>query len=186
MTEIRVPAMSLIVLVGISGSGKSSFAARHFKPTQVISSDFCRGLVSDDDNDQASTPDAFDVLNYIVATRLRRGLLTVVDATNVQCEARRKLVELAKQHHVLVDAVVLDVDETVAVQRNATRPDRDFGAHVIPKQQRELRRGMRRINREGFRRVHVLSPTDIGSARFVLEPAWTDKTELTGPFDIIG
>ncbi|ADD40632.1 polynucleotide kinase-phosphatase [Stackebrandtia nassauensis] len=186
MVEIRVPALSLIVLVGVSGSGKSTFAARHFKPSQIISSDFCRGLVADDENDQAATPDAFDVLHYIVGTRLRRGLLTVVDATSVQYEARQQLVALAKQHHVLAEAVVLDVDQAVAVERNASRPDRDFGPHVIPRQGRELRRGMRRINKEGFRRVHVLSGDDIDDASFVFEPAWTDKTHLTGPFDIIG
>ena len=101
---ISVPELSLVVLVGVSGSGKSTFAARHFKPTQVISSDFCRGLVSDDENDQSATPDAFDLLHHIVGVRLSRGLLTVVDATNVQWEARRQLIDLAKSQDVLVDA----------------------------------------------------------------------------------
>ena len=89
--------MGLVVLVGVSGSGKSTFARAHFKPTEVVSSDFCRGLVADDENDQSATPDAFDVLHYIVGTRLRRGLLTVVDATNVQQAARASLVALAAQ-----------------------------------------------------------------------------------------
>ncbi|GII83511.1 hypothetical protein Ssi03_15010 [Sphaerisporangium siamense] len=156
VTEIGVPALSLVVLVGVSGSGKSTFARKHFLPTQVVSSDFCRGLVADDENDQAATPDAFDVLNYIVATRLRRGLLTVVDATNVQWEARKKLVELARSHDVLADAIVLDVPEEVAVARNALRPDRDFGAHVIVRQRKDLRRSLPKMSRDGFRRVHVL------------------------------
>ena len=89
--------MGLVVLVGVSGSGKSTFARTHFKPTEVVSSDFCRGLVADDENDQSATPDAFDVLHYIVGTRLRRGLLTVVDATNVQQDARASLVKLARE-----------------------------------------------------------------------------------------
>ncbi|MCW2877722.1 MAG: hypothetical protein JWQ95_1822 [Sphaerisporangium sp.] len=181
-----MPAMSLVVLVGVSGSGKSTFARKHFKPTQVISSDFCRGLVSDDENDQESTPDAFDVLHYIVGTRLRRGLLTVVDATNVQWEARGKLVELARSHDVLVDAIVLDVPEEVAVARNALRPDRDFGAHVITRQRKDLRRSLSKISRDGFRRVHVLRGGDIDEATIGYEKAWTDRRELTGPFDIIG
>jgi polynucleotide kinase-phosphatase len=186
VAEISVPAMSLVVLVGVSGSGKSTFARKHFKPTQVISSDFCRGLVSDDENDQESTPDAFDVLHYIVGTRLRRGLLTVVDATNVQWEARGKLVELARSHDVLVDAIVLDVPEEVAVARNALRPDRDFGAHVITRQRKDLRRSLSKISRDGFRRVHVLRGGDIDEATIGYEKAWTDRRELTGPFDIIG
>ncbi|MEU4405288.1 polynucleotide kinase-phosphatase [Streptosporangium sp. NPDC023963] len=187
MTEVAVPEMSLVVLVGVSGSGKSTFAARHFAPTQVISSDFCRGLVADDENDQAATPDAFDVLHYIVGTRLRRGLLTVVDATNVQWEARKQLVTLAKSHNVLVDAIVLDVPEELAVARNESRPDRDFGARVVVRQRKELRRSMSRISREGFRRVHVLrGAEEIEAATVVTEKAWTDRRELTGPFDIVG
>ncbi|MEV6982781.1 polynucleotide kinase-phosphatase [Sphaerisporangium sp. NPDC051017] len=187
MTEIGVPALSLVVLVGVSGSGKSTFARKHFLPTQVISSDFCRGLVADDENDQAATPDAFDVLHYIVGTRLRRGLLTVVDATNVQWEARKKLVELARSHDVLVDAIVLDVPEDVAIARNALRPDRDFGAHVIVRQRKDLRRSLSKISRDGFRRVHVLRGEEaIDAATITFEKAWTDRRELTGPFDVIG
>nr|WP_230882243.1 polynucleotide kinase-phosphatase [Planomonospora sp. ID91781] len=179
--------MSLVVLVGVSGSGKSTFARRHFAPTQVVSSDFCRGLVADDENDQAATPDAFDVLHYIVRTRLRRGLLTVVDATNVQWEARKQLVDLAKSENVLVDAIVLDVPEEVAIARNETRPDRDFGPQVVRRQRKDLRRSLGKISRDGFRRVHVLRGADeIEAAEVVTERAWTDRRELTGPFDIIG
>ncbi|MGH8793882.1 MAG: polynucleotide kinase-phosphatase, partial [Stackebrandtia sp.] len=187
MSEISVPAMSLVVLVGVSGSGKSTFAAEHFAPTQVISSDFCRGLVSDDENDQAATSDAFDVLHYIVGTRLRRGLLTVVDATNVQRHARAELIALAKERHVLVDAIVFDVPQSTAVARNAARPDRDFGGHVVAKHHRELHRSLRGLNREGFRRVHMLHGVEaVDAAVIAYERAWTDKTELTGPFDVVG
>ena len=99
--DLGIPELSLVALVGVSGSGKSTFARAHFRPTEVISSDFCRGLVSDDENDQAAAPDAFDVLHYIAGKRLARGRLTVVDATNVQPEARRALVALAREHDVL-------------------------------------------------------------------------------------
>ncbi|HET8615183.1 MAG TPA: polynucleotide kinase-phosphatase [Actinomycetales bacterium] len=191
MTEttetVGVPAMGLVVLVGVSGSGKSTFARQHFKPTEVVSSDFCRGLVADDENDQSATPDAFDVLHYIVGTRLRRGLLTVVDATNVQQSARAALVKLAKSHDVLVDAIVLDVPESVAAERNKTRADRDFGNHVIARQHRDLRRSLGRLKREGFRRVHVLRGTDeLDAVEIVRERSWNDLRHLQGPFDVIG
>jgi polynucleotide kinase-phosphatase len=179
--------MGLVVLVGVSGSGKSTFARAHFKATEVVSSDFCRGLVADDENDQSATPDAFDVLQYIVGTRLRRGLLTVVDATNVQQQARAELVKLARAHDVLVDAIVLDVPESVAVERNRQRADRDFGAHVIARQHKELKRSVGRLQKEGFRRVHVLRGADeAGAAVVVRERPWNDRTDLHGPFDVIG
>ncbi|MGW0479736.1 polynucleotide kinase-phosphatase [Nonomuraea sp. NPDC003214] len=184
---ISVPELSLVVLVGVSGSGKSTFAARHFKPSQVISSDFCRGLVSDDENDQSATPAAFDLLHHIVGVRLSRGLLTVVDATNVQYAARKSLIDLARQHDVMADAIVLDVPEEVAVERNAGRPDRDFGARVVIRQRKDLRRSLGKISRDGFRKVHVLHGVEeIERAEITYEKAWSDRRELTGPFDIIG
>src|ERR1700729_2119133 len=96
--ELAIPELSLVVLIGVSGSGKSTFAREHFRATEVISSDFCRGLVSDDENDQAATYDAFAVLHFIAGRRLAQPRFTVVDATNVQREARKPLVELAKEH----------------------------------------------------------------------------------------
>ena len=185
--QVTVPAMGLVVLVGVSGSGKSTFARTHFKPTEVVSSDFCRGLVADDENDQSATPDAFEVLHYIVGTRLRRGLLTVVDATNVQQQDRASLVKLARSHDVLVDAIVLDVPESLAAGRNKLRPDRDFGAHVVSRQLRDLKRSLRGLSKEGFRRVHVLRGADqIEAADITRERPWNDRKDIHGPFDIIG
>jgi len=178
--------MGLVLLVGVSGSGKSTFGARHFAPSQVVSSDYCRALVADDVNDQSATPDAFDVLGYIVGVRLRRGLLTVVDATNVQAPARAALVALAKSHDVLVDAIVLDVPEPVAIARNAARPDRDIPPRAVNRQYRDLRRSSKSMRKEGFRRVHVLSGTEIDTASIVTEKSWNDRRELVGPFDIVG
>jgi protein phosphatase len=187
MTELRVPELSLVVLVGVSGAGKSTFARERFKPTEVISSDFCRGLVADDENDQSATPDAFELLHFIVGKRLAAGRLTVVDATNVQSGARRALVELAREHDVLPTAIVLDVPENVCRDRNASRPDRDFGAHVIRRQQGELRRGLRGLPKEGFRTVHVLHGTDeIDAATITRTPLFNDLRHETGPFDVIG
>ena len=184
---ISIPELSLVVLVGVSGSGKSSFAARHFLPTEVLSSDFCRGLVSDDENDQAATPAAFDVLHYIAGKRLEAGRLTVVDATNVQPEARKPLVALAKKHHVLTVAIVLDVPESLAWERTEARADRTFGRQVLTRMSRDLRRSLNQLGREGFRKVHVLRGVDaIEAAELRYERLYNDKKEVTGPFDIIG
>ncbi|MGW3087227.1 polynucleotide kinase-phosphatase [Streptomyces sp. NPDC001108] len=185
---LPVTDLSLVVLVGATGSGKSTFARDHFKPTEIVSSDFCRGLVADDENDQSASSDAFDVLHYIVGKRLAAGRLTVVDATNVQSESRKQLVRLARSHDVLPIAIVLDLPEEVCAARNATRPDRaGLPRHVIQRHRRELRRSLRGLEREGFRKVHVLrTEEEAAHAEVVLERRYNDLRHLTGPFDIIG
>ncbi len=187
MTAIRIPELSLVVLVGASGSGKSTFASRHFRPTEVLSSDAFRGIVGDDENDMAVTAEAFDALHHVAALRLRLGRLTVVDATNVQPSARAPLVELARAHHVLPVAVVLDVPERTCLERNRLRPDRDFGAHVVRRQLSSLRRSLGRLEREGFRRVFVLrGEAEVEGAEVTRERSWTDRSDERGPFDIVG
>lgn len=185
---LPVTDLSLVVLVGASGSGKSTFARRHFKPTEVISSDFCRGLVADDENDQSATGDAFDVLHHIAGKRLAAGRRTVVDATSVQSDSRKQLIALARQYDVLPIAVVLDVPEEVCAARNAARADRkDMPRRVVQRHIRELRRSLRQLEREGFRKVHVLRGVEeIERATVVTEKRFNDLTHLTGPFDIIG
>ena len=185
--ELTVPELSLVVLIGVSGSGKSTFGRVHFRPTEVISSDFCRGLVADDENDQSATPQAFELLHYIAGQRLKAGRLTVVDATNVQTDARRQLVAIAREHDVLPVAIVLDVPEKVCLARNAARPDRDFGAHVIRRQRDQLRRGLKGLPREGFRTVHTLRGEDeIADVSIIRTKLFNDLRHETGPFDVVG
>ncbi|WP_236711188.1 polynucleotide kinase-phosphatase [Streptomyces sp. 150FB] len=174
--------------MGATGSGKSTFAATRFKATEVVSSDFCRGLVADDENDQSASRDAFDVLHYIAGKRLAAGRLTVVDATNVQKEGRAQLVRLAREYDVLPVAIVLDLPEEVCAARNASRPDRaGMPRHVIRRHRGELRRSLRGLEREGFRKVHILrDEREVENADIVLERRYNDLRHLTGPFDIIG
>ena len=170
--EIKIPELALVVLVGPSGSGKSTFARAHFKSTEIISSDFCRGLVSDDENSQAATNDAFEVLYFIAAKRLRAGKLTVVDATNVQPEARKPLIALAREYHCLPVALVLDTPERICRERNANRLDRNFGEHVIRNQCSQLRRSLRGLEKEGFRHVTIFkSPEDLAGLTIRREAA---------------
>ena len=185
--NLTIPELSLVVVIGASGSGKSTFARAHFLPTEVLSSDACRALVSDDENNQAATNDAFDVLHYIAAKRLAAGKLTVVDATNVQQEGRKPLVALARQYHVLPVAIVLNLPERVCQARNEGRPNRAFGPHVVRNQTRNLRQSLRGLQREGFRHVFVLSSEDeIAAATITRQPLWNNRKDDHGPFDIIG
>jgi protein phosphatase len=185
--KISLPKLSLIVLIGPSGAGKSTFARKHFLPTEILSSDACRGMVSDDENNQTVSKEAFEVLHFIAAKRLALGRLTVIDATNVQPEARKPLVALARQYHCLPIAIVLNVPEKLCLERNRLRDERNFGPHVVRQQSAQLRRSLRGLGREGFRQVFVLeSPEEVDAATVERVPLWNDKRQEHGPFDIIG
>lgn len=184
MRTIEIPDLALVVLIGASGSGKSTFARQHFQSTEILSSDFFRGLVSNDENDQAATGDAFDALYYLLDKRLARAKLTVVDATNVRAEDRKRLIERARQHYCFAIAIVVDTAERVCHERNRSRPDRAFGPHVVRRQIIDLRRGLRGLQREGFRHVHIVDGTDDIEIRRV--PLWNNRKDEPGPFDVIG
>ncbi len=184
---VHVPDLSLVVLIGASGSGKSTFAAHHFLPTEVLSSDWCRAAVSDDETSMDATNDAFALLHTMLDVRLRRGRLTVVDATNVQAHARAGLLKYAKEHDVPAVAIVFALPEAVCQERNVGRPGRDFGPHVVRNHTRDLRASLRGLNREGFRSVTVLkTPEEIDSVEIVRDKGWHDKSHERGPFDIVG
>jgi protein phosphatase len=185
--RITVPEFALVLLIGASGCGKSTFARRHFRPTEVVSSDACRGIVADDENDQAATPEAFALLHTILDLRLKGRRLTVVDATNVHAEDRKRLLDIARRWHTLAVAIVLDPGEEVCRSRNAVRPDRAFGPHVVRHQTAALRRSLRGLRKEGFSHVYELrSAAEIDGAEMVRQRLWTDRRDERGPFDIIG
>src|SRR5438874_13228880 len=185
--RISIPNLSLVVLIGPSGSGKSTVARKHFLPTEVLSSDACRGMVSDDESNQAVTNEAFALLHFIAARRLALGRLTVIDATNVQPESRKPLVEMARKYHCLPVAMVLNLPERLCQDRNRLRDERSFGPHVVRQQVSQLRRSLRGLGREGFRHVFVLeAPEEVDAATVERVPLWNDKRAEHGPFDIIG
>jgi protein phosphatase len=185
--QLKIPDFALVVLIGASGSGKSTFAARHFGATEVLSSDRCRALVADDENDQSASKDAFEILYVIAEKRLAARRLTVIDATNLRREDRAKGIALARTYHALPVAIALDVPADVAVERNRARPDRSFGARVVHEHVRLLRSSLRNLRGEGYRVVHVLNDRDaIEALSIVREPLYNDKRGDRGPFDVIG
>ena len=186
MTSLVIPELAVVAMIGASGSGKTTFARKHFKPTEVLSSDFCRGLVSDDENDQAATGDAFELLFTIARKRLDRRLLTVIDATNVKTEARKSVLALAREKHAIPVAIVLDVPTKLCLERSQQRSDRSLGAPVIRQQCSLLRQSLRELKREGFRYVYVLRGEEIEAATIERARLWSDRREDRGPFDIIG
>ena len=166
-----MPELSFVVLIGPSGSGKSTFARRHFRPTEILGSDTFRGLVSDDENDQTATEDAFEALYSVARKRLRRGRLTVLDATNVQPESRKKAVAVAREFERLPIAIVFDLPEQVCNERNRSRPDRDWNPYLASTQRQQFLRGMKDLEKEGFRKTYLLSSVEeVDAATVAREP----------------
>jgi len=185
--QIKIPELSLVVLIGPSGSGKSTFASNYFLLTEIVSSDTCRGMISDDENDQTITSEAFDLVHTIIRKRLALGRLTVVDATNVQREARKPLISNAREYHCLPVAIVFDFSEKICKARNQQRENRNFGPHVIRQQRSQMRRSIKGLKKEGFRHIFIIDSEGTANAVSIKrEPLWNNRKELTGPFDIFG
>jgi protein phosphatase len=152
--EIAIPPAALALLVGPSGSGKTTFAAAHFRRTEVVSSDECRALVSDDETNQDATPGAFRILHAIVRERMRFGRLTVVDATNVKGDKRARLLKLAREFGRPAVAIVFGLPDAVYLERNRRRPDRTIPEHAVIAQIADMNRTLENIDTEGFDQVH--------------------------------
>jgi protein phosphatase len=152
-----IPRPSLVVLIGPSGAGKSTFSRKHFKRTEIISSDFCRGLVADDESDQWATEAAFEVLRAIAAKRLSAGRLTVIDATSVQPHARQPLLALAHEHHVPAIAIVLHLPEEICVTHSQARTGRPVSPEIVRSQMRDLEASLPELGNEGFEIVYTFA-----------------------------
>ena len=185
--NIELPEFCLVAMIGGTSSGKTSFANRHFLPTEVLSSDFFRGMVCDDTNDQNISEDAFDLLYYAANKRLNHRKLTVIDATNLHQETRKQIVSIAREQNVHAAAIVLNLPEEILQERNKLRPDRNLPERVIRQHCREVKRSIRGLKREGFRFVYIINSLEqLEHTEIIRTKLWNDKKDEHGPFDIIG
>ncbi len=155
-----IPRDALVLLIGVAGSGKSTFAARHFIPTEILSSDALRAMITDDPHAQGATDDAFDLLHRLLAMRLRRGRRTVVDATNVEEWARAELLAVARRHRRPAVAIVLDLPLEVAMARNLARPQPRPPNAALRRQHRWLQDTLVELPHEGLAAIHHLRSAD--------------------------
>jgi predicted kinase len=182
VAAIVVPDSSLVVLVGAAGAGKSTFAARHFRPDEILSSDAFRAILTGDERDQRATRTAFSILHREVVSRLAAGRLVVVDATNVERHARRALVKRARTAGAPAIAIVLALPESVVHARNAGRTERVVDADVVARHLASLAVADPAVTAggadadalfdgEGFDAVHVLrSEADVEAATIERRP----------------
>ncbi len=168
--EIVLPHDALVLLLGISGSGKSTFARRHFAADEVLSSDAMRAVVGRGESDQAASRAAFGALHEAAASRLEGALLTVVDATNLSPRARKPFRQLARRHGRPTVAIVLDIDPRTAAQRNAARTERVVRNAVLEEQVRKLDMAIAALPAEAYAAWYLLrTPEEIDSGRFARE-----------------
>jgi len=166
---ITIPADALVLLMGASGSGKSTFALRHFDAAAVVSSDRLRGALTGDEADQEATVMAFSRLHQWVEARLAAGVLAVVDATNTDWMRRAELIARARLRGRPAIAIAFDLPLDRCLAHNAARR-RTVRSAVIRRQHEELRRDLARLDLEGFAAVHVMrSASEVDAAVLEIE-----------------
>lgn len=176
MPAVTIPDPSLVVLIGAAGAGKSTFAARHFDPTEVLSSDGFRAQIAGDESDQSVTGSAFARLHRELDRRLAAGRLTVVDATNVERSARQALLTRSNAAGLAAVAIVLDLPATTVLAQNAARTrrvvDESTVRHHLARLRRVLDRPGGRLEADGFAQVVVLHDRfELDAVRIVRLPA---------------
>ena len=180
--KISIPELSLVLLVGPSGCGKSSFARKHFLPTEIVSSDFCRALVSDNENDQSATGDAFDLLHEIVRKRLAvESSRWSMPPTSSRRRASRSS-HWRKNFHLFAEAIVFDLPERLCQDRNALSPGPAVWAACRPQSVPATPALAAWTGREGIRHVFKLScPEEVDSVTIERQPLWNNKKSRAWP-----
>lgn len=185
--EINIPEVCLVAMIGATSSGKTQFANKYFRPTEVLSSDFFRAMISDSENDQAISKEAFDLLFYAADKRLTNMKLTVIDATNIHKESRAQIIALARKQNVHAVAIVLNLPEELLQERNRQRPERNLSPKVISAHCREVKKAIRYLKRDGFRYVYVIDSLEqLENVEIIRTKLWNDRKDEHGPFDIVG
>ena len=184
---LTLPEQCLVLLIGPSGVGKSTFARKHFRGTEILSTDFFRGMVSDDESNQSASKDAFEVLHLAAEKRLLRGRLTVIDATNLEGQLRKPFLELARTYYFPVTAIVFQLPEEVCQKRNQVRQERTVPESVIRKHCEKLSTTIHSLNRERYKQIRILtSQQEIDTVTIERKRSPVNVRYEHGPFDIIG
>ena len=177
---VQIPALALVVLCGPAGSGKSTFAQRHFPDTSIVSSDRCRAMIADDEANIRVSREAFELFDQIIELRLQHRHLTVADSTAVRPEARATLLQIGRRFEVPTVAILFDVAEVTCLRRDEAR-SRRVGRAVIHRQWQAFQQALRRVPNEGFGHVVVLGEDDLRRVRVEILGASGDRGTSGNP-----
>ena len=161
LPTLEIPDPSLVLLIGSSGAGKSTFAACHFLPTEIISSDRCRAMICDDESEQSINSETFGLVHHIARLRLQQRRLTVIDATNLQFRARRPFLRMARACRLPVIAIVFKLPLETCAAHNQTRSERQVGQDVLELHQQQLAAAFARLSQEGYAKIYVIEKADL-------------------------
>jgi predicted kinase len=157
---IKIPYRTLLVLCGPAGSGKSTFAAQRFPTTTIVSSDNCRAMICDDENNQKVNRDTFELFHLIIEKRLSLGRFTVADSTALQPDARRKLRDMSRRFGYFGCLLIFNIPPEICMERNKSR-HRQVEKQVIPYHNDLLQRTLDHAPGEGWEQVSILGEQDM-------------------------
>jgi len=179
---IRLVRPSVVVLCGPAACGKSSFAERYFRPTQIISSDWARARVCDDERDQRFQTQAFALVHFLIEQRLSLNRLCVVDSTALTTPARKDLLDLARRYQVPCVVFLFDIPLEKCLERDEAR-ERMVGRAVILRQYQAFEQAKSSLRQEGFDQVVELRDEDLRRARIeiIFRPVARSVTNAARP-----
>lgn len=170
---VTLPRRTLLVLCGPAGCGKSTFASQlvtrsaqlGLRPTSIVSSDYCRALVCDDETNQQVNALTFDLFHFIIYKRMLQSVFTIADSTALRTDARRRMLGLAHRHNYATCLLIFNIDAATCIQRDQQRR-RSVGAEVITYQTSFMPKVIQDTPLEGWNQLHMFNaqPTN-----FVLE-----------------
>ena len=185
---LQLPRRTLLVLCGAAGCGKSTFASNFvtahtnldLHPTSIVSSDYCRAVICDDENNQLVSRDSFELFHFILHKRMQQSVFTIADSTALKAMARYPLLDLAQRHRYTACLLIFDVPMAQCVERDQQRP-RSVGASVIAYHYDLLQQTLLDAQREGWQQILILHTQSTPVTLEILPDLYDNKESLKNP-----
>lgn len=176
---ITIPKPSLVILVGPSCSGKTTFSKKYFEDDEIISMDL------NNQGNKKAKENSIDILYNQISKKLEIGKIVVLDSSNLIESTRKVLLRFANEFHILPIAIVFNISEKECLKRNESKGI--VSDCLIKAQMTYLNKTLKTIEKEGFSKVYILNDTkDIDRVKIERVELPNNLKHIHGPFDIIG